>query len=241
MSGQLAGKTAIVTGAASGIGLATVKRFTAEGARVVMADINESTLAAARTAIGGEALAVVTDVAEPESVAAMVARAKERFGRIDAVVNCAGIVIREPIETLTLDAWNAVLRVNLTGTFLVAQAAAREMIAQGGGSIILFSSRQYLGAPGSSAYGASKGGVVSLMHSLAFELGKHGIRVNAIAPGFTETPMTANRGNAPPPSSAALGRNAQPEEMAAVALFLAGNDSSYVSGHVLFADGADPE
>ena len=118
MSGQLAGKTAIVTGAASGIGLATVKRFTAEGARVVMADINESTLAAARTAIGGEALAVVTDVAEPESVAAMVARAKERFGRIDAVVNCAGIVIREPIETLTLDAWNAVLRVNLTGTFL---------------------------------------------------------------------------------------------------------------------------
>lgn len=84
------------------------------------------------------------------------------------------------------------------------------MIAQGGGSIVLFSSRQYLGAPGSSAYGASTGGVVSLMHSLAFELGKHGIRVNAIAPGFTETPMTANRGNAPPPSSAALGRNAQP-------------------------------
>jgi NAD(P)-dependent dehydrogenase (short-subunit alcohol dehydrogenase family) len=79
------------------------------------------------------------------------------------------------------------------------------------------------------------------MHSLAFELGKHGIRVNAIAPGFTETPMTANRGKLPPPASAALGRNAQPEEMAAVAVFLAGNDSSYVSGHVLFADGADPE
>ena len=237
----MAGKTAIVTGAASGIGLATAKRFAAEGARVVMADVNDAALAAAHAALGGETLAVVTDVGDAENVAAMFARAKERFGPVDVVVNCAGIVVREPIETLALDAWNDVLRVNLTGSFLVAQAAARAMIANGGGSIVLFASRQYLGAPGSSAYGASKGGVVSLMHSLAFELGKHGIRVNAIAPGFTETPMTANRGKAPPPTSAALGRNAQPEEMAAVALFLAGNDSSYVSGHVLFADGADPE
>jgi 3-oxoacyl-[acyl-carrier protein] reductase len=241
VSGQLAGKTAIVTGAASGIGLATVKRFLAEGARVVMADCNAPALARACTETGGETLAIVTDVGEPAGVTAMFAQAEERFGRIDAVVNCAGIANREPIETLTLDAWNAVLRVNLTGTFLVAQAAARTMVAQGGGSIVLFASRLYLGGRGSSAYSASKGGVVSLMHTLAFELGPHAVRVNAIAPGFTETPMTANRGKTPPPSSASLGRNAQPEEMAAVALFLAGDDSSYVSGHVLFADGADPE
>jgi len=241
VSGRLDGKTAIVTGAASGIGFATVQRFIAEGARVVMADRDERALYEAAGLIGDGTLAVPTDVGEPVSVAAMVASAKDRFGSIDAVVNCAGIIIREPLEAISLETWSAVLRVNLTGTFLVAQAAAREMIPRGGGSIVLFSSRQYLGAAGSSAYSATKGGVVSFMRSLALELGQHGIRVNAIAPGYTETPMTANRGQFRANQSAALGRNAQPEEMAAVALFLASDDSSYVSGHVLFADGADAE
>lgn len=183
-------------------------------------------------------LAVATDVADPGSVAALVAATKERFGRIDVLAHFAGITRDAMSEKMTLEQWEAVVRVNLTGSFLVAQAVAAEMGA--GSSIVLTSSRSAYGNVGQANYAASKGGVISLARTLALELGKRGIRVNAIAPGFIETPMTSvvpekirDRAIAATP----LRRTGKPEEVAAVALFLAGADASYVTGQTINVDG----
>ena len=239
MSGKLAGKVAIVTGAASGLGLATARRFAAEGARVVMADIDEEAVRGAAAAVG-DALPLKVDVSDPAAVAAMIARTKEAFERIDALAHYAGITRDALVGKMTLEAWDAVLRVNLTGSFLVAQAVAREMMAQRSGSIVLTSSRAYFGNIGQSNYSASKGGVVSLMRTLALELGKDNVRVNALAPGFIETPMTAvvpeklrERAMAITP----LKRAGKAEEVAAAALFLVSDDSSFITGQVLCIDG----
>ena len=234
---RLEGKVAIVTGAASGIGRATALRFAEEGARVVAADLD---LDRVRTVLGDAVLALEVDVADQGSVADLFARTKEEHGSIDVLAHFAGITRDAMAAKLDLDAWDEVLRVNLTGTFLTARAAAVEMRANGGGSIILTSSRSYLGNIGQSNYAASKGGVVSLTRTLALEYGKWNVRVNALAPGYIETPMTA----AIPEhvrhlalEGTPLRRAGRPEEVAAATLFLASDDASYVTGIVLAIDG----
>jgi len=230
-AGRLAGKVAIVTGAASGIGRAAVACFANAGAHVVAVDVHAID--------GGPAdLALVADVADPASVEAMVAAVKALFGKIDVLAHFAGITRDGRADTMTLEQWDAVIRVNLTGSFLVAQAVAREMTA--GGAIVLTSSRSAYGNFGQANYAASKAGVIGLTKTLALELGKRGIRVNALAPGFIETPMTSvvpekvrDKAIAITP----LARTGKPEEVAAVALFFASDDASYVTGQVLNIDG----
>jgi 3-oxoacyl-[acyl-carrier protein] reductase len=228
---RLAGRVALVTGAASGIGRASARRFTAEGAQVVAIDLQVP-----ETPAGG--LAVACDITDEASVERIVQAAKERFGRIDVLAHFAGITKDALADKMTLEAWNDVIRVNLTGSFIVAQRVARAM--DDGGSIVLTSSRSYLGNVGQANYAASKGGVFSLTRTLALELGKRGIRVNALAPGFVATPMTdavPDRIRDKAIAAIPLGRVAQPEEIAAVAAFFASDEASYITGQTLLVDG----
>jgi 3-oxoacyl-[acyl-carrier protein] reductase len=245
----LAGRVAIVTGAASGIGFATVKIFAAEGARVAAWDLDAETLEARLASLDkpgidepgrDDALAVAVDIADERSVEEAVAQTLARFGRIDALAHYAGITRDALYHKLSLEAWDAVIRVNLTGSFVVARAVARVMSEQGRGSIVLTASRSAYGNVGQANYSASKGGVISLTRTLALELGRYNVRVNALAPGFVETPMTGTvpaklreRAIAVTP----LQRTAQPEEIARVALFLACDDSSFMTGQTLNVDG----
>jgi 3-oxoacyl-[acyl-carrier protein] reductase len=222
----------VVTGAASGIGRATTRRFAQEGAQVVALDVREP------EAAPQGALTIACDVADEASVERAVTQAKERFGAIHVLAHFAGITRDALAHKMTLQQWDDVIRVNLTGSFVIAQAVARAM--EDGGSIVLTSSRSWLGNVGQANYSASKGGVVSLTRTLALELGKRRIRVNALAPGFIETPMTdvvPDKVREKAVTSIPLGRIGQPEEIAAVALFFASDESSYVSGQTLLIDG----
>ena len=222
----------MVTGAASGIGRATTRRFAQEGAQVVALDVREP------EAAPQGALTIACDVADEASVERAVTQAKERFGAIHVLAHFAGITRDALAHKMTLQQWDDVIRVNLTGSFVIAQAVARAM--EDGGSIVLTSSRSWLGNVGQANYSASKGGVVSLTRTLALELGKRRIRVNALAPGFIETPMTdvvPDKVREKAVTSIPLGRIGQPEEIAAVALFFASDESSYVSGQTLLIDG----
>jgi 3-oxoacyl-[acyl-carrier protein] reductase len=240
LQGRLAGRVAIVTGAASGIGFATLKIFAAEGARVAAWDLAADTLDARLTEAGIEALPVAVDIADERSVETALAQTLAEFGRVDALAHYAGITRDALYYKLSLEAWDAVIRVNLTGSFVVAKAVAQLMSEQRGGSIVLTSSRSAYGNVGQANYSASKGGVISLTRTLALELGRFNVRVNALAPGFVETPMT---GTVPAKlreraiSVTPLQRTAQPEEIARVALFLASDDSSFVTGQTINVDG----
>ncbi len=240
VQGRLAGRVAIVTGAASGIGFATLKVFAREGARLAAWDLNAETLEARVAEAGADALAVAVDVADERSVEAAMAQTLARFGRIDVLAHYAGITRDALHHKLSLEAWDAVIRVNLTGSFVVAKAVAQVMSEQRRGSIVLTASRSAYGNVGQANYSASKAGVIGLTRTLALELGRFGVRVNALAPGFVETPMTGTvpdkvreRAIAVTP----LQRTAQPEEIALAALFLASDDSSFVTGQTLNVDG----
>jgi len=247
---KLKDKVAIITGAGSGIGEGTAIRFAQEGARIVIPDIDGEK--AERTAekvrqLGQQALPLQVDVAKSTEVDAMVEKVKSTFGPINILVNNAGIRYPTALLDLSEEEWNRTLAVNLTGIFLCTQRVAREMIKdQIAGSIINISSiAAYKAVRNRAAYCASKGGVISFTRVAALELADKNIRVNAIAPGIIDTPLTAHYKTSMEEDSQAmraflanvpLGRWGQPADIAAAALFLASDEASYVTGTTLIVD-----
>lgn len=241
---RLAGKVAVVTGAARGIGLAIARRFVAEGARVALADRLRAEVEAEAAALGPAALAVPTDVGDSGDVRRLVDEAVARFGRLDCMVANAAVQAEIPFLDLTEEEFDRVIRVNLKGAFLCGQAAARAMVRAGTrGTIIHMSSVNAVVAhPVLVHYAASKGGIAMLTKGMAVALAPHGIRVNAIGPGTVNTPINANFFSMPGMIErfllrTPLGRIAEAEEIASVAVFLASDESSYVTGTTIYADG----
>ena len=242
---QLAGRTAIVTGAAQGIGEAVVRAFANEGARVCVADVafdRAEALAAELAASGAEAMANRCDVSCRDEVDAMVAATHQRFGRVDILVNSAGITRPAMLHKMTEAQWDEVVAVHLKGSFNCLQAVAPGMMDQRSGRIInVTSTAGVLGTIGQINYSAAKAGIVGLTMSGAKELAKYGITVNAIAPGaataMTETIRTDDRFREKYLARIPLGRWAEPGEIAPVFVFFASDAASYVTGQVLAADG----
>jgi NAD(P)-dependent dehydrogenase (short-subunit alcohol dehydrogenase family) len=265
---RLAGRVAIVTGGASGIGRAVARCFAREGARVAVADVDEAGLGRLADEVragGGEALAVRTDVTDSGQVDALFGRVVETWGRVDVLVNNAGIGRLSPelqaraeqtvgamlgggarrslgITSRMSDAeWQRMVEVHLFGTFYCTRAALRRMEEAGGGAIVNMASVAGLaGIPGLAHYGAAKAGIIGFTKSVALEVGAARIRVNAIAPGLIDTPMTADM----PPMlrqltvlRTPLGRPGTPEEIAEVALFLVSDEASFVTGQVVSPNG----
>ncbi len=243
MSDRLQDKVAIVTGGAHGIGQAIASRLASEGAKVLVADIDQTAAQQAADTInaaGGIAEPTAADVSSRADVDAMCAFAVEKWGRIDIQVSNAGITDREPFLEMTDMLWERVLKTNLYGAFYCGQAAARQMVAQGSGGRIVHvaSNSGIFGGRGRAAYGASKAGLVNLTQTMAIELAEHNILVNAVAPGATKTRVT--KGDFPPDTVMArspIQRYGLPEEIAAVAAFLASDECSFTTGHVYCADG----
>lgn len=238
---KLAGKVAIVTGGMSGIGAAIAERFVDEGAIVIAADIAaESDAAPLRK--GPRLVPHKMDVSDVASVGRLVRHVMEWFSKIDILVNSAGIGRDIPFLETPLDIFDRILAVNLRGTFLIGQAVAREMAKTGGGRIINIASVSgRRGNIGRAAYGASKGGVVTLSEVMAVELAAHGILVNVIAPGPIDTPLVAQMHTQAArrawTAQTPLQRYGTPAEIAGAAAFLASSDASYITGHVLHVDG----
>ncbi|MEE9279835.1 MAG: SDR family NAD(P)-dependent oxidoreductase [Myxococcota bacterium] len=236
---RLRDRVALVTGISSGIGAACAVRFAAEGARIAGFDVQKP---ADETPC--ESFHQV-DVREEDAVQRAVAAVGEQLGRIDVLVNAAGVSGGAPIHLLPTQEWDRVIDINLKGTFLVSKHVLARMVQQGSGSIINLASIEGLaGAQGISAYNASKGGVVLLTRNVAIDYGQSGIRANCLCPGFIHTPMTALLQTDPLKEarehlerSHALGRFGRPDEVAAAAAFLASDDASFVTGHALVVDG----
>lgn len=240
---RLKGKVALVTGAGGGLGTAIAKRFAIEGASLLCADRDVARAEAAASAItkaGGSAHGIAADVADPLQCDAQVTETVRRFGRIDIAVNNAGIALHKLALNTSLEDWERVLRINLTGSFLTAQAAARHMVAQGGGRIIQIGSISgQRGNMGGIAYGASKAAVMHICKVLAVELSGQGVMVNAIAPGPIETGISKH---GPSRKQAYLDRipthsYGNVDAVANAALYLASDECDWVTGHVLNVDG----
>ncbi len=244
---DLSGTTALVTGAGRGIGRSLALGLAEAGSNLVLCSRSRGELeavAADAEALGVQAAVVTCDVTDPAQVDAAVDAAVERFGGIQVLINNAGLTVKKPAEELPLEDWQHVINVNLTGVFLVAQRVGRQMIRQGGGSIINISSIAATTAlTGSLAYCASKGGVQMLTRVLAVEWAPHGVRVNALAPAYTETPLVRALTETRPDFAdrvqqrTPMGRMARPEEMVGTAVFLASAASSYVTGETVHVDG----
>jgi len=239
---RLNNKVAIITGAANGIGYAAAERFIEEGAFVVIADFNEDAGVSAAQQLGDQALFVQVNVADRESVKKLVATVIEHMGRVDILVNNAGITRDAMLTKMTEDQFHQVLDVNLTGVFHCTQEVIPHMIAAGGGKIINTSSVSGVyGNVGQTNYAATKAAIVGMTKSWAKELGRKGINVNAVAPGFTETDMVKKMPEnvlAQMRSIVPLQRLGTPRDIANAYLFLASDEASYVHGHTLHVDGA---
>jgi NAD(P)-dependent dehydrogenase (short-subunit alcohol dehydrogenase family) len=239
--GELDGKVAVITGAGSGMGRAAAEVFVREGAKVLAADVTGKQDETAAQ-LGEGVVACQCDVSVEAEVEAMFAAALDTFGRVDAVLNVAGIGGFGMLADLPLEEYERVLNVNLKGVVLGTKHAINAMIPTGGGSIVNWASIGGLGAsPGTSAYSASKAGVISFTKSAAVEYGTQGIRANAVCPGFVETALTGGPGSgARFPQlieASALRRAGQPEEVAELASFLASDRASFITGAVISIDG----
>jgi NAD(P)-dependent dehydrogenase (short-subunit alcohol dehydrogenase family) len=241
LSLDLNGKVALVTGAASGIGLACVRLLARSGASVALADRNVAGVQDAGlkiTAEGGDAIALDLEVSDSRSVQSMVDRTLERFARIDILVHCAGVSPRRAVVDMTDEDWHRVIAINLDGTMYTARSVARAMLPNRTGTMVFIASDNGLaGQAAKSAYAASKGGVIAFAKSLALELAPSGITVNALNPGTTDTPML--RAEMPPEirekrlKADPLGRLSEPDEIAEIVLFLAGAASRYMTGQLI--------
>lgn len=246
MGERLAGRTALVTGAGSGIGRRVAARFVAEGARVVFTDRDGDAATAAAGGLDG-ALAVALDVADERSVEAGFAAAAGAGFAPDVVVANAGVQLfgqDAPVADLDLDVWQRTIAVNLTGTFLTVKHAVRALLAQGGGSIVVTGSPTGLNGEGRdfTAYSSSKAGVHGLVRTVAAAYAARGIRVNTVVPGYTETPLvTAISSNPDDRASVVsripLGRPGRPEDVEGIMVFLASDESSYATGALFRVDG----
>jgi 3alpha(or 20beta)-hydroxysteroid dehydrogenase len=235
---RLNGKVALITGAARGMGASHVERFIAEGARVVIGDVLDDAGQATAERLGDAVRFIHLDVTNQDDWAAAVALAETEFGGLDILVNNAGIVNWGPIGTFTLDQWNAIIGINLTGTFLGITAAAPALTARGGGSIVNISSTAGLkGVAQLPGYTAAKFGVRGLTKEAALDLGHLGIRVNSVHPGNIRTPMTD--GLDVDQSQVALPRMGEPVELSNLVLFLASDESSFSTGAEFVADGGE--
>lgn len=240
---QFKDKVAIITGAASGLGEKIALTLSEKGSQVVLVDINENDLQALKIKIereGGKVIAVPTDVSKSREVDRMVRDTIEAFGKIDILVNCAGIARDAFLQKMTDEAWNEVISVNLSGTFYCCRGVIPHMMAQRTGKIINISSAAYLGNIGIANYGASKAGVLSLTRVLALEAARYGINVNAIAPGFIDTPLSRKYPEKIRErfiSSIPLERVGLPEDIANAVIFLASDQASYITGQTLFVCG----
>ena len=246
----LGGKRVLISGGSSGIGAAAARRLLEEGGRVVLAGVEAGQVDETVADLGrlGDVSGVTADVGSEQDVTRLVDTAVDRLGGLDVLINNAGVAWREPFLDITPDSWDRMLRVNLRGMFLVASAVTRRLVDQGtGGVIVNMSSTNGLGGEaGYAHYNASKAGVLLLTRTMAVELGQHGIRVNAVCPGYIDTPLNsavvASIGDADFAAGYArdnipLARVGSPEEVAAVYAFLASDDSSFVHGAEIVVDG----
>jgi gluconate 5-dehydrogenase len=239
---DLTDRVVIVTGGAGALGQEIGRGLAAFGARVILADVDGERAAEAATGVVG-ARSERVDVTEPESAGALVSRVVAAHGRIDVLVNAAGVFRVAPMLELKLSDWETVLKVNLTGIFVMTQAAGAVMLRQGKGRVInLGSVSSRVGNPEYAAYAASKGGVAQLTRALGAEWCRHGVLVNAIGPAFTETPLTRDYLERPDARRRVLekipmGRLGEPRDIVGAAVFLASDASAFVVGQTLYVDG----
>jgi len=251
MSGRFEGRTALITGGGRGIGAATASRFAAEGAAVVVSDLDREPAEAVAQQIrdsGGRALAVGCDVTQRAAVEALFEAATREFETVDALVTCAGIIRDNLVHKMSDDDWDLVIDTHLRGTFLCAQAAQRLMVPRRFGKMVFLSSNSALGNRGQANYSAAKAGLQGMARTLALELGPFNINVNTVAPGFIETRMTRSVAERTgidyealkkaAAERAALRRTGKPEDIAGIITFLCSEEASFVTGQTLYATGS---